>query len=538
MVTFTLDRMARGGIRDQLGGGYHRYATSRYWIVPHFEKMLYDNAQLASAYLLAYEITGEGRWRAEAEDIFAFVARTMTAPEGSFYSALDAETAAGEGAYYVWTRDEVKEVLGEGPDAEAFLQVYGLKRDPNFEGGRYVLLQPRPLAEQAQTLGTTPQELELRLKPLRAKLLAVREQRPAPLRDDKVLTAWNGLMIAAYADGYRILKNNDHRRAAERSAEFILSRLRDPAGRLLRTFRAGRARLAAYLEDYAFFIHGLLKLHAATGESRWLDAARSLADRMIADFADAQEGGFFFTPGDHESLLARPKDPYDGALPGANSLAVLDLLTLSRITKEDRYLQEARKTLEAFSGTLAQNPAAMPIMLVGLLEYLDDRPDRITPRALGEGALAPVPTRVVSAKARRTGAEALAPGAVVPAMVVLDIKPGWHLYANPTGVEILKPTTLDLEPGQPAADLMAAYPAGQAKVLGSLGREKVSLYEGKVEIPVRFSLSKDAKPGKLALRFRLRYQACDDKVCLAPASLTIPLELDIQPASSTGAQTP
>jgi uncharacterized protein YyaL (SSP411 family) len=538
MVNFTLDRMARGGIRDQLGGGYHRYATSRYWIVPHFEKMLYDNAQLASAYLMAYETTGEARWRQEAEDIFAFVARTMTAPEGGFYSALDAETASGEGAYYVWTRDEVKEILGEGPDAEAFQQVYGLKREPNFEGGRYVLLQPRPLAEQAQTLGRTPQELERRLKPLRAKLLAIREQRPPPLRDDKVLTAWNGLMIAAYADGYRILKQDEYRRAAERSAEFILARLRDPTGRLLRTFRAGQAKLAAYLEDYAFFIHGLLRLHAATGESRWLDSARSLAGRMIADFADTQEGGFFFTPGDHESLLARPKDPYDGALPGANSMAVLDLLALFRIIKDDRDLQEARRTLEAFSGTLAQNPAAMPIMLVGLLDYLDARPDRITPRALGEGALAPVPAKVVSATSRLLGTQRPVAGATVEAAVALEIKPGWHLYANPTGVEILKPTTLDLEPGQSAADLRVTYPAGQAKVLGSLGQEKVSLYEGKVEIPVKFALAKDTKPGTLTLRFRLRYQACDDKVCLAPASLTIPLELDAQAESSTGAQTP
>src|SRR3954447_13782772 len=197
MVLFTLDRMARGGIRDQLGGGYHRYATSRYWIVPHFEKMLYDNAQLASVHLMAFELTADARWRDETVATFEFIARTMTSPQGGFYSALDAETKSGEGAYYVWSREQVRAVLGEGPDQEVFSQVYGMKREPNFEGGRYVLLEPRPRSEQAENLKTTPEALEERLRPLRAALLAAREKRPPPLCDDKVLTAWNGLMIAA-----------------------------------------------------------------------------------------------------------------------------------------------------------------------------------------------------------------------------------------------------------------------------------------------------------------------------------------------------
>jgi uncharacterized protein YyaL (SSP411 family) len=529
MVLFTLDRMARGGIRDQLGGGYHRYATSRYWIVPHFEKMLYDNAQLAWTHLMAYEITRDARWKDEAEATFAFIARTMTSPDGGFYSALDAETSAGEGAYYVWSRDEVKAVLGDGDDREMFSQVYGLKREPNFEGDRYVLLEPRPRAEQAESFKITPAELEARLGPTRRKMLAAREKRPGPFRDDKILTAWNGLMIAAYADGYRILKNDAYRQAAVKAADFILTRLRDPAGRLLRTFRAGQAKLPGYLEDHAFLIQGLLRLHAATGEARWLDQSRALADRMIADFADTQAGGFFFTAGDHESLLARPKDPYDGALPGANSVAVLDLLALHRATGEPRYLDHAGKTLEAFGGPLAQNPAAMPLMLVGLQEYLDarPRPDRIVPRALGEGALAAVPARVLSASARLNGNARPAPGREVEAVVSLDIKEGWHIYANPTGVEILKPTTITLEPGQPAGGFRVTYPKGQAKVLGSLGAEKVSLYEGKVEIPIRLTPAEDVRPGKLDVRLKLKYQACDDKVCLAPASLTIPIELTI-----------
>jgi uncharacterized protein YyaL (SSP411 family) len=530
MVLFTLDRMARGGIRDQLGGGYHRYATSRYWIVPHFEKMLYDNAQLASIHLMAFELTGDVRWREEAEATFAFVARTMTAHEGGFYSALDAETASGEGAYYVWSREEVKNVLGAGPDVEVFCQVYGLKRDSNFEGGRYVLLQPRPLTEQANKLETTPEQLQSRLSPLRARMLTAREKRPAPMLDDKIITAWNGLMIAAYADAFRILKNDAYRHAAEKSAEFLLSRLREPGGRLLRTYRAGQAKLPAYLEDYAFLVHGLLRLHAATGESRWLDQARGLTDRMIADFADTQEGGFFFTAGDHESLLARPKDPYDGALPGANSVAVLDLLALSRATGEKRYLEPARKTLESLGTTLSQNPAAMPILLVGLQEYLDARPDHILPGPLGDAAPDPVPNQVVTASARIADAQHPAPGRALNATVSVAIKEGWHIYANPTGVEILKPTTLVLDPGQPAADLHVTYPPGQPKVLGSLGAEKVALYEGKIDIPLRVTLAPDARAGTITVMLKLKYQPCDARVCLAPASLAIPLEVPLGPS--------
>jgi len=531
MVLFTLDRMARGGIRDQLGGGYHRYATSRYWIVPHFEKMLYDNAQLASVHLMAFELTGDARWRDEAEATFAFVAHTMTAAEGGFFSALDAETESGEGAYYVWSRDEVKDVLGAGPDVEVFSQVYGLKRESNFEGGRYVLLQPRPLAEQADKLRTTPEKLEALLSPLRTRMLAARENRPGPLRDDKIITAWNGLMIAAYADAYRILKNDAYRRAAEKCAEFLLSRLREPGGRLLRTYRAGQARLPAYLEDYAFLVHGLLRLHAATGESRWLDQARGLTDRMIADFSDTQEGGFFFTASDHESLLTRSKDPYDGALPGANSVAVLDLLAISRATGEKSYLEPARKTLESLSTALSQNPAAMPLLLVGLQEYLDARADHVLPGSSGEAALAPVPNRPVTASARIADAQEPAPGRVLEATVSIAIKEGWHIYANPTGVDVLKPTTLVLDPGQAAADLHVDYPPGQTKVLGSLGTEKVALYEGNVNIPFRVTLPRDARAGKTTVRLRLNYQPCDDRVCLAPASLAIPLEVSVGPPS-------
>jgi uncharacterized protein YyaL (SSP411 family) len=533
MVLVTLDRMARGGIRDHLGGGYHRYSTDRYWIVPHFEKMLYDNALLASLHLLAFEITGEPRWRSEAEATFTFIERSMTAPEGGFFSALDAETKGEEGAYYVWTRDEVTSLLGDSEDALAFAQVYGLNLEPNFEGGRYVLREPRTRLEEAKALSTTPEKLESRLAPLRARLLAAREKRPAPLRDDKILTAWNGLMIAAYADGYRILKADKYRRAAEKAAGFLLDNLRTKDGRLLRTIRQGKAKLPGYLEDYAFLAHGLLRLHAATNDARWLREARSLTDTMLSAFEDREEGGFFFTADGHESLLARAKDPFDNALPSGNSMAVLNLLALYRATGEEKYLDHAAKALGAFSTSLAQVPAALPLLLIGLDQYLDAKPGRIVPKTLAHATPDRPPAQVVRAQARLAGqaANSIAPGREFDAVVTVAIQDRWHIYANPPGVPEMKPTTLALSDasGGPVTLLEVTYPPGVAKVLGSLGTEKVALYEGTVPLVARLRLAKDAKPGAVVVKFKLSYQACDDHLCLAPAQLEIPLSVTVGP---------
>jgi uncharacterized protein YyaL (SSP411 family) len=519
MVRETLDHMARGGIRDQLAGGYHRYAVSRYWIVPHFEKMLYDNAQLASAHLLAFEATGDPRWRREAEDTFAFVARTMTAPEGGFYSALDAETDGEEGQYYVWTRDQIKQVLGDGDDYDAFAQVYGLKREPNFEKGRYVLLEPRTRAQQAETLKTTPEALEARLAPLRAKLLAARDRRPAPLRDDKVLTSWNGLMIAAYAEGFRVLKEERYRRAAEKAADFLWSTLRTPGGRLLRTYRAGRAKLPAYLEDYAFLAHGLLRLHAATSDPKRLAQAKELTDRMIADFADPKEGGFFYTADDHESLLARPKDPYDGALPSGNSVAVRNLVALSALTDDAKYLDHAGKALEAFSTAMAQNPIGLPMMLTGLEEYLDARPDSKKEEPAGKG---PAGSQdVVTAKAAPAKPSEAGPGREFDVTLTVTVKPGWHVYANPAVSEIMRPTTVTLAPLDGAKLVKVTYPAGELKKLSPGSDEPAAVYENEVKLAARVRLDKDVKADALTLK--LQYQACNDRACLAPATLLVPV---------------
>jgi uncharacterized protein YyaL (SSP411 family) len=534
MVLVTFDQMARGGIRDHLGGGYHRYATDRRWIVPHFEKMLYDNAQLASLHLLAYELTGDSRWRVEAEATFDFVARRMTAAEGGFFSAFDAETNGEEGAYYVWTRGEVRAALGDGPGADLFCEVYGLNLEPNFEKDRYVLREPRARAEAAQARKTTPAELEARLAPLRARLLAVRDKRQSPLCDDKILTGWNGLMIAAYADGFRILKQARYRQSAEKAAAFLLSKLRLPDGRLLRTYRQGQAKLPAYLEDYAFLVYGLLKLHTATEDPRWLREATELTNRMLADFEDAEEGGFFFISDSHESLLARAKDPFDGALPSGNSIAIVDLIDLSRMTTNPSYRDHAGKALRAFSSVLAETPAAMPLGLVGLLQYLDATASsnhQAQPAGNRREGASPA---VVSATAvlRPTGnlAEAIVPGKEFDAIVSVTIQAGWHIYANPAGHAEMTPTTLQLDPagGNGVSLVKVAYPQGKAQASAPTAPDRINVYEGKVDLGVRLRVTAAKEPGSVSVPLVLSYQACNDKLCEAPAKLRVPLTVNVR----------
>ncbi len=509
MLLKTLDAMARGGIRDQLAGGYHRYSVDRKWAVPHFEKMLYDQAQLVYSFVLAYEQTKDPRWEREARDTLAFVARSMTGAEGGFYSALDAEAEAEEGKTYVWSRGEVKKVLGDR-DYIVFASAYGLDLDPNFEEDRHVLITPKALSK----------ELDAQLAPMRAKLLAERDGRPQPFRDDKVVTAWNGLMIAAYADAYRVLKDETYRQAAEKAADFLWRELRDDQGRLRRTYRAGQAKLSAYLEDHAFLAQGLLRLHGATGDPKRVEQATSLIDRMLEDFTDDENGGFYSTADDHETLLARPKEPYDNALPSGNSVAVLDLVELAVLTKQPKYLDAAGKALEAFSSHLQRVPAGAPLMLVALEGYLDAR--ERSPKATS-------PLRSFQAQAPETAVEVVkatvkAPpksvvGETLAITITLEIDKGWHIYANPSGSETTPPTRVEIRPGGGARIAAVEYPAGTAKTLSANGGARLMVYEGKVEVPVRLKL--EAKAGPIEVPLRVRYQACDDKRCLAPAVVEV-----------------
>ena len=306
VVRHTLDKMARGGIYDHLGGGFARYSTDDRWLVPHFEKMLYDNALLASAYLEAYQLTHDADFGRVARETMDYVLGRMTDPEGAFYSTEDADSEGVEGKYYVWSLAEVARVLGADRPRH-FAYVYDVTEQGNWEEHN-ILNLPRTIGQAAKLLGRDEDQLRNELDACRAELLAVRDERVPPAKDTKVLVSWNGLMIAALAEGGRILKDERYLDAACRAAGFILDRMRRDDGRLLHTFKDGRAKLDAYLDDYANLIDGLTRLYEATGEPRWIESALDLARIMIDEFADPEHGGFFFTGHRHEELIARQKD--------------------------------------------------------------------------------------------------------------------------------------------------------------------------------------------------------------------------------------
>jgi uncharacterized protein len=367
MVQRTLDRMASGGIFDQIGGGFHRYAVDAIWLVPHFEKMLYDNAQLASVYLAGYQAYGDDRYRQVAEETLDFVARELTDANGGFYATLDADTAGHEGLFYTWTPEELDEALDE-EDAAIAKRWFNVEPAGNFEG-RTVLASPRTAADVADRLGISEAALTESLIRIRQRLREVREERERPGRDEKVITAWNGLMLRAFADGSRVLNRDDLSRVAARNAEFILEHLQRD-GRLLRSWKAGDARIGGFLEDYAFFIEGLLALHRATLDSRWLDEAIRLADVMVAEFADTDGAGFFDTSASHETPVARPRDLHDGATPSGNSVAVEVLLRLGAMTGDEEYSGRASELLQTMATTMREHPLAAGRYLSAVDFYL------------------------------------------------------------------------------------------------------------------------------------------------------------------------
>jgi uncharacterized protein len=366
----TLDQLAAGGIRDHLGGGFHRYSTDRQWHVPHFEKMLYDNAQLADVYVEAFRQTGKRLYREVAIQTLDFVLRKMTDPAGGFYSALDAETEAVEGKYYAWSRDEVARILGTN-NARLFFRVYGLDRPQEFPHG-YVLHLPQSLDEAAAELNLPVAELQRQLEPLRQELLRARQQREPPMLDDKILTSWNGLTISAFAHAGEVFGRRDYVAAAEKAAVFMAANMRDDQKRLLRTYRSRQAKLNAYLDDYAFLVAGMLALHQATADEKWLNAARRLTDQQIELFWDEQGKGFFFTSHHHEELLARTKNAYDAVLPSGNSVSIRNLLRLASLSGQEKYRDYARETLELFAHSLQQTPRGTANMALAMGEFLDN----------------------------------------------------------------------------------------------------------------------------------------------------------------------
>jgi uncharacterized protein YyaL (SSP411 family) len=372
MVEKTLQAMRRGGIYDHVGFGFHRYSTDSQWLVPHFEKMLYDQAMLAMAYTDAYQVTGKEDYGKTAREIFAYVLRDMTAPEGGFYSAEDADSEGEEGKFYLWTLEEIRRVL-EGEEADSAAKVFNIEKDGNFvEGatskgnGANILHTRKSLGELASDLNLSQQDLQKRLEAIRQILFAHRKKRIHPLKDDKILTDWNGLMIAALAKGAQVFDEPEYAEAARHAVDFILRDTRKPDGRLLHRYRDGRAGIAANLDDYAFLGWGLIELYEAIFDVSYLEVALKLNDDMLKHFWDGDVGGFYLTPDDGESLYVRKKEIYDGAIPSGNSVAMLNLLRLGRMTANSNLEQKAARIGRAFSENVKQAPLAHTQLMVAL----------------------------------------------------------------------------------------------------------------------------------------------------------------------------
>jgi uncharacterized protein YyaL (SSP411 family) len=387
MAEHTLQKMARGGMYDQLGGGFHRYSVDAIWLVPHFEKMLYDNAQLASTYLAAFQVTGNTFYRRVVEETLDYVLREMTSPEGGFYATQDADSEGEEGKFYVWSAQEILEALGPD-DARIFDLAYGVTERGNFEGHN-ILFHARETDEVATAAGVTIEAAEAAIARGRAILFHRRSQRVWPGRDEKVLTAWNGLMIRALADAARVLDRDDFRTAAVRAAQFVQDKL-GGKGRLLRSYKDGVAKLNGYLEDYAFFADGLLALYTATFDPRWFAEAKTLTESMVIWFWDDVIGAFFDTSSDHEALVTRPRDVYDNATPAGNSVAAQVMLRVADYLGNNPLRQRARSVLSPYGEAMAGHPLAFGRLLCALDDYLSEThevaivgdPDVLDTRAL------------------------------------------------------------------------------------------------------------------------------------------------------------
>ncbi|MBA2619535.1 MAG: thioredoxin domain-containing protein [Rubrobacter sp.] len=362
-VETTLRRMADGGIYDHLGGGFARYSVDEYWLVPHFEKMLYDNALLSRLYLEAHQATGDPFYRRVAEETLDYVLRDMTSPEGGFYSAEDADSEGEEGKFYVWTPGEIEEAL-DPEGARLALRYWDVTERGNFEG-KNILNVPRPPKVVADEFGLAPEELWGRIVGIREKLFAVREGRVRPGRDEKVLAAWNGLMLHAFALAARVTGREDYREAARRNAAFLLDRMKED-GRLHRSHKDGRARFNGYLEDYAMVADGLVALYEATFETRWLVEADLLCEAMNELFWDDEKRAFYDTPADHERLVTRPREVYDNATPSGNSVAVEVMLKLALFLDRNDYRERAEEVLEEMGGGMEKIPSAFGRLLAAL----------------------------------------------------------------------------------------------------------------------------------------------------------------------------
>ncbi len=368
IVETTLEKMAMGGIHDQIAGGFARYSVDRQWLIPHFEKMLYDNALLCSTYLEAYLVTGRDYFKRVAEGILRFVANELRTDNGAFYSSLDADSEGEEGKFYVWTPEEIEEVLGK-EDGAWLSDLYGVTKTGNFEHGTSALHLSKPPEDIARDNRITIDELFQKIDRLNAKLLKRREERVRPGRDEKVLTSWNSLMVSAFVDGYKVTANAEYLREAKEAINFIFDNLLNNC-KLLRTWGQGKAKLDGYLDDYSYFVQALLDLASVDADPRWLTTATKLTDFMLEHFWDDDNGGLYYTSDTHEELIVRPKNHFDGSVPSGASVALMNLLRLEKLTGEGSYRESARTILRLYADYLGKAPNEFANSLCALDFYL------------------------------------------------------------------------------------------------------------------------------------------------------------------------
>lgn len=532
-IAKSLDAMWLGGLHDHVGGGFHRYATDERWLVPHFEKMLYDNAQLLRAYTGGYQLTGESRYREAVEDIFVWLQRDMTSPEGAFYSAIDAGEAGREGAAYVWRLSQVLDVLGP-VDGARFASIYHIEERGNFmdettgkRRGTNIPYLDEPVDAIATPGGEDATTLATRLAGWRARLLAHRQTWPRPRTDDKILASWNGLMIGALAHAGQELREPRYRAAAIRAGEFLRQSMMSNST-LRHLARAGEGRLAGYLDDYAFVAAGFLDLYRATNDPVWLTHTEQLAATMLSDFQDEQDGGFFFTGREHDDRILRAKNLHSGSnQPDANGAAIQVLLDLARLTGKPEYDIAARRALESLAGHWRQQPWGSEQGLIAVSEFF--RPTAPVPAQLEEAGLVPAFAGRVAAVSIRAYASQLhpRPGDELEVSVALDIDPGWHLYDEMAGADFLIPTSVECTNAGPFIVRQMDRPAAEPvpdRVLG----HSVNVYRGRIVFRLHLTVDPAAPGGAVVLPLRVITQACDDTRCLAAETtdVRIPFTID------------
>lgn len=568
IVEHSLSQMGRGGIRDHLAGGFHRYSTDRQWHVPHFEKMLYDQAQLLGVYARVAQLTGKSEYREIAAEIADFVLRELTTKEGAFCSALDAETNAIEGEYYVWSREELTNILGK-ENAKLFGEVYGLQQKNSFEHG-FVLHLPEPMAEVATRLQLNEAELAESLMNMRQTLLRARSKRERPLLDDKVLTAWNALMIRSLAYSGRTLNRPQDIAAAVTAAEFLLTNLRTASGELQRAWRNGVANHPGYLDDYAFFVAAALELHQATGKDQWLETAAKVSEKQNELFYDEPLQAYYFTAHNHEKLIARTSSVYDSVFPSANSVSIRNLLQLAALNSLGGSNEQAQQTLNRFSATLKNSPASCAGLgraahdWIRSLEpneqtrQLTTPPYRLvsmaTPDDPESASESSSDTNIVEHSAFKPlqSAERASPFAqqdkqkplkvqIYPMYtklpmqgkaliaIELDVQRGWHINANPSNPDFLVPTTVELKSKQKVKLTRIKYPKHHPlRVQGS--DDPYHVYDGKAIVYGLLEIDEVAATKVIELEFHVRFQGCNSTQCLPPDMVSMEGKLQVATA--------